>query len=84
MSMTSFLVRRLSRQGDDHLAAVSITEAECNTLMKHLVERDLLPNACRQLLVRHNTAPAARKEPTRMAAQVVDKDANHHYGMIYL
>ncbi|OQR96684.1 hypothetical protein ACHHYP_13822 [Achlya hypogyna] len=84
MSMTSFLVRRLSRQGDDHLAAVSITEAECNTLMKHIVERDILPNACRQLLVRRDTAPAQRKETTTMASQVEPKETHHHFGMIYL
>ncbi|OQR99159.1 hypothetical protein THRCLA_06594 [Thraustotheca clavata] len=79
MPMTSFLVRRLSRQGDD---LTSITEAECNTLMKHLVERDLLPTACRQLLIRRDTAPAQQKEQSTMATQVDPKD-NHHYGMVY-
>ncbi|OQR96120.1 hypothetical protein THRCLA_22021 [Thraustotheca clavata] len=50
MSMSNFLIRRISRQLDELDERVaSISDAECRNLIKQFEDKTILPAACRRL-----------------------------------
>jgi len=74
--MTSFLVRRLSRQNnewDKSSDSNVLSEKECTRLIKAFTEKNTLPITCKHLLAKmQGESPTANEESPKL----------HNYGMV--